>query len=95
MTSTGGFEESINRFSIAKTGERIYVDLSLENVVTVKPVSLRGSIPLAGLWVHVLQHANNYPVGLLFNLFRTNAPCSTPDSLFIDISFFFHTVLSF
>ena len=62
MESTAGFEDNINHFTTAKTGEKIYLDLATENVITVRPLCKRGSIPLGGLWVHVLQHPNNYPV---------------------------------
>ncbi|XP_035825289.1 uncharacterized protein LOC118477155 [Aplysia californica] len=62
MASSAGFEESINSFTHSKTGERIYLDLATENVINVRPLCKRGSIPLGALWVHVLQHANNYPV---------------------------------
>lgn len=63
MEPTGGFEETVNKFTSSKTGEKIYLDLATENVVTVRPLCKRGSVPLAGLWIHVLQHANNFPVG--------------------------------
>ncbi|CAL1542415.1 unnamed protein product [Lymnaea stagnalis] len=62
MASSENFEENINTFIKAKTGEQIYLDLTTENVIQLKPVCKRGSVPLGAFWVHVFQHSNNYPV---------------------------------
>lgn len=63
-SSTTELEEDINSFIHARTGEKIYLDLSLVGNVILKPLCTRGSNALGAFWVKLLQHPNNYPVSV-------------------------------
>ena len=55
-------ETFIKDFVWARTGEKVYVDLSTPSVVLIRDVTAYGSTALAALWLNILQHPNNYPV---------------------------------
>uniref|UniRef100_A0A2C9LF99 Uncharacterized protein n=1 Tax=Biomphalaria glabrata TaxID=6526 RepID=A0A2C9LF99_BIOGL len=62
MDTTSEIERFIITFVQSKTEEKIYIDLSTEHVIHLKPVCARGSFSLGIFWVHVFQHPNNYPI---------------------------------
>lgn len=55
-------ETYIKDFVKARTGERVYIDLSTPSVVLIRVVSALGSSALSAFWLNILQHPNNYPV---------------------------------
>ncbi|GFO14318.1 hypothetical protein PoB_004082300 [Plakobranchus ocellatus] len=62
MSAHSEFEKDLSNTIYAKTGEHICINLPSENVVEVRAISRKGSMPLGIFWVHVFQHPNNYPV---------------------------------
>lgn len=55
-------ETYIKDFVRARTGEKIYIDLSTPSEVLIRDVTAKGSSALAAFWLNILQHHNNYPV---------------------------------
>ena len=65
MADYSEFEKDLSSNIYSKTGEHIYINLATENVVEVRALSHKGSMPLGVFWVHVFQHPNNYPVSMI------------------------------
>ncbi|CAG5117493.1 unnamed protein product [Candidula unifasciata] len=61
MASSDDFEQSVVKFTLSRTGEKVCIDLLADKLV-FRPLCQQYSTSLGDFWAHVLQHPNNYPV---------------------------------